>query len=116
MKEKDNVYLWGISLAVLGVVAYYLYKKSGKRVGVDNYNLVLAYEPTAKVLGDIIKVKIDNERFAQFYTNNRFFIFKGKTALGKGTYLDGGRVLKSDDGKKDIKGKDIIQNLKNYLQ
>ncbi len=27
MKEKDNVYLWGISLAVLGVVAYYIYKK-----------------------------------------------------------------------------------------
>lgn len=114
MKEKDNVYLWGVSLAVLGVIAYLLYKKNTKRTGSDNYNLLLVNEPTAQVIGDIIKVKFDNDKFAQFYKNNRVIAFKGKTLLKKGTYLNGGRTIQPDGSKKVIKGNDIIQNLKDF--
>lgn len=114
MKEKDNVYLWGISLAVLGIVAYYLYKKNKKIVGSDNYNLVLVNEPTAQVVGDAIKVKIDADTFAQFYKNNRVILFKGKTLLKKGTYFNGGRIIQADGSQKVIKSNDVIENLKDF--
>ena len=116
MKEKSNVYLWGVALLAFAGLSYFLYKKTRKIKGSDNFNLLLTNEPTAKILGEIIKLKIDDNTYAQFYKNTRFFIFntKNNTVLTKGNYYNGGRILESDNSKNTIKGNDVIQNLKDY--
>lgn len=125
MKENQKVFLWAGGFVALVVVSYYLYKKFKKPiVGSDNYNLLLVNEPTAKATttptqGNVIRVDIGKDAFAIFYPTNRFFLYKieenKRKEVARGTYLNGGRYFKKDGDTKEIKGNDVLANIKNYL-
>ena len=60
---------------------------------------------------DVIVVNLNGGNKAQFYKNNRVFIFDGSNQIkAKASYSSGGRIISFDDGSRKV-SKDIISNL-----
>lgn len=110
----------GITLGVIGL-AYYLvsYKKSTKsNSGEDDFELVKAnlggkFDDS----NDVAITKFNNDKnIAQFYKNNRLAIFDANTKklLKKGSYSNGGKVIKMDGGS-ELTNSSVWTNLINAL-
>lgn len=99
-------------VALIGGVSYLLYTRR-KITGIQSWNLVFKNVPSAILTTDktIAKVLLNDGFYAQFYQNNRFYIFNQKDeSVAKGFYFSGGKILESDKGKV-IRGNSVILNL-----
>ena len=122
----------GITLLAIGTAYYFLvYKKNngegdegsnGNNNGSGNNGLnnfdSLQKNLGAKALGDRVSVKFnENKNTADFYNNNRVSISRIGTSgyLVKGSYSDGGKTIKLDNGKEISSGSvwgNLLQTLK----
>ncbi len=123
MKKGGKIAIWSISLLALGGLAYYLYKRATKKIlGRPNFDLLVKNMPNAtlgkdKSGNDTLYGKIDDRYDFLFFVNNRFFI-KDKQdkglAVAYGFYYNGGKWLQSDDKSKNVKGKNVLENLTEF--
>lgn len=99
-------------VALIGGVGYFLYTRR-KIIGIESWNLVFKNVPSAILTTDkeTAKVLLNDGFFAQFYQNNRFYIFDSQSKyVSKGYYYSGGKILQSDSGE-IIRGNSVILNL-----
>lgn len=123
MKKGGKIAIWSISLLALGGLAYYLYKRATKKIlGRPNFDLLVKNLPNGKVEkdksgADILIGKIDDRYNFLFYPTNRFFVKdmqdKG-VAVAYGFYYNGGKWLQADDKTKNVKGKNVLENLTEF--
>jgi hypothetical protein len=110
----------GITLGVVGLAYYFLvYKKENSGGSDDNFNSLqdnLGFKTKTKF--DSVTVKFnEGKNTADFYKNNRVVIGKIGTSgyLVKGSYSDGGKEIKLDNGKEIVSGSvfgNLLQTLK----
>lgn len=95
----------GITLGVAGLAYYFLvHKKDYTGTGGDSGSPNLESAKTnlgGKFAKDHATVKFNEQKHkATFYNNNRVVIVDDKGVITKGGYLDGGKVITMDNGKK----------------
>lgn len=101
----------GISLGVLGLAYYFLVYKKDNADNVNFNSLQDNLGLTANNENIVIAPFNDKNNFAQFYNNNRVIVFNSdKNIVVKGSYSDGGKTIKLDNGK-EIIGGSVWQNL-----
>lgn len=109
-------------LGAIGAAYYFLVykKKKGGAIPTSPEEMKANFEALKTNLGSNVKLAKDGlalaynggERIARFYTNNRFMVYDktGKNLLHKGSYGNGGRFIKMDNGQ-EINGSSVWDNL-----
>lgn len=100
----------GISLGLLGL-GYFLVYKKGKSGNKNFTSLQDNLGLTANNENVVIAPFNDKKNTAQFYTNDRVVVFNSdKNVVVKGSYSDGGKTIKLDNGKEITSGS-VWENL-----
>lgn len=106
----------GASLLLLGAAYYFLvYKKNDEedtnfKSLQDNIGLKPNFENI------VIAPFNDKKNYAQFYNNNRVIIFNAdKQIVVKGSYSEGGKTIKLDNGK-EVSSGSVWANLLNVIK
>jgi len=109
----------GITLGVVGLAYYFLvYRKENSGGGDSNFKAVQDNLGIKSSSSGIVSVKFnEGKNTADFYKNNRVIIGKIGTSgyLVKGSYSDGGKTIKLDNGK-EIVGGSVFGNLLQTLK
>jgi hypothetical protein len=104
----------GVALGVVGLAYYFLVHNRTQESGSDsiNFNSLLSNTGLKPNQSGILIIPFnDSKNSAQFYNNNRIFIFDAdKNVVAKGTYSDGGKSIKLDSGSKIASGS-VFSNL-----
>lgn len=116
--NQKGLIVVGASLALITgaffIVRRFLYPNAKQ---VNSNFLDLQENIGIKPNGDIVIAKFnEGENKAQFYSNDRFFIFdKNNNILNKGKYEDGGKKITFDSGK-IISSNSVWKNLLDSLK
>ncbi len=110
------------SIVAIGVGTVILVKRmkstdGGASVGgKENFDSLLVNLGNIKPSHDAVSIKFNNnQNLANFFNNNRLAIYKGKDLVDKGTYSNGGKVIKMDSGK-SANGSSVYDNLETVIK
>lgn len=106
----------GASLGLLALAYYFLvYKKDeGEKSNFKSLQDNIGLNPNDDDI--VIAPFNDKKNFAQFYNNNRVVIFNSdKNVVVKGSYSEGGKTIKLDNGK-EVSSGSVWTNLLNAIK